>query len=135
MIFTRRQSFIGWAYRFNHVQSVHTFVKHTNLIAKSDNCISLALCGAAFVLHIPIIKYIFEIYLDIHNMYCRRQKWKRLKTVQLSTALVTLLYSILLDNLPVKDSILLDSLVCIRKLNSKSFLSFKYFNISVLQYY
>ena len=36
-----------------------------------------------------------------------------LKAVQLSTAVVNLLYSILLDNMPVKDSILLDSLVCI----------------------
>ena len=34
-----------------------------------------------------------------------------LKTVQLSTVVVTLLYSTLLDNLPVKGLILLDFLV------------------------
>ena len=36
-----------------------------------------------------------------------------LKIVQLSTAVVNLLYSILLDNLPVKVSIMLDFLVFI----------------------
>ena len=36
-----------------------------------------------------------------------------LKTVELSTIVVTLLYGILLDNLPVKGLILLDFLVCI----------------------
>ena len=34
-----------------------------------------------------------------------------LNTIQLSTVVVTLLYSTLLDNLPVKGSILLDFLV------------------------
>ena len=34
-----------------------------------------------------------------------------LKTIQLSTIIVTLLYGTLLDNLPVKASILLDFLV------------------------
>ena len=40
---------------------------------------------------------------------------EELKTVQLSTVVVTLLYSILLDNLPVKGSILLVFLVFIAK--------------------
>ena len=40
-----------------------------------------------------------------------KENMKGLKTVQLSTVIVTLLYSTLLDDLPVKGSILLDFLV------------------------
>ena len=63
------------------------------------------------MLHIPIIKYIFEIYL---GMICiavgknGKENMEGLKIVQLSTVVVTLLYSTLLDYLPVKGSILLD---------------------------
>ena len=38
----------------------------------------------------------------------RKENMEGLKTVQLSTVVVTLLYSTLLDDLPVKGSILLD---------------------------
>ena len=70
--------------------------------------------GAVLVLHTPIIKYIFEIYLGVICIAVGKngkENMESLKTVQLSTVIVTLLYSTLLDNLPVKGSILLDFLV------------------------
>ena len=66
------------------------------------------------MLHTPIIKYIFEIYLGIICIAVGKngkENMEGLKTVQLSTVIVTLLYSTLLDDLPVKGSILLDFLV------------------------
>ena len=66
------------------------------------------------MLHTPNIKYIFEIYLGIICIAVgknRKENMEGLKTVQLSTVIVTLLYSTLFDDLPVKGSILLDFLV------------------------
>ena len=66
------------------------------------------------MLHTPNIKYIFEIYLGILCIAVGKngkENMEGLKTVQLSTIIVTLLYSTLLDDLPVKGSILLDFLV------------------------
>ena len=66
------------------------------------------------MLHTPIIKYIFEIYLGIICIAVGKngkENMEGLKTVQLSTVVVTLLHSTLLDDLPVKCSILLDFLV------------------------
>ena len=67
------------------------------------------------MLHTPIIKYIFEIYLGIIIFVAVGKNGKEnmdgLKTVQVSTIIVTLLYSTLLDDLPVNGSILLDFLV------------------------
>ena len=59
---------------------------------------------------------------------------KGLKTVQLSTVIVTLLYSTLLDDLPVKGSILLDFLVFFiaEQQNFSKFQVFQYFSISVI---
>ena len=65
------------------------------------------------VLHTPIIKYIFEIYLCIAEGKNGKENMEGLKTVQLSTVVVTLLCSTWLDNLPVKGLILLDILVII----------------------
>ena len=70
--------------------------------------------GAVLVLHTPNIKYIFEIYLGIIYIAVGKngkENMEGLKTVQLSTVIVTLLCSTLLDDLPVKGSILLDFLV------------------------
>ena len=70
--------------------------------------------GAVLVLHTPNIKCIFEIYLGIICIAVGKngkENMEGLKTVQLSTVVVTLLYSTLLDDLPVKGSILLDFLV------------------------
>ena len=70
--------------------------------------------GAVLVLHTPNIKYIFEIYLGIICIAVGKngkENVEGLKTVQLSTVVVTLLYSTLLDDLPVKGLILLDFLV------------------------
>ena len=70
--------------------------------------------GAVLVLHMPNIKYIFEIYLGIICIAVGKngkENMEGLKTVQLSTIIVTLLYGTLLDDLPVKGSILLDFLV------------------------
>ena len=66
------------------------------------------------MLHTPNIKYIFEIYLGIICIAVGKngkENMEGLKTVQLSTVVVSLLYSTLLDDLPVKGSILLDFLV------------------------
>ena len=66
------------------------------------------------MLHTPNIKYIFKIYLGITCIAVGKngkEKMEGLKTVQLSTVIVTLLYSTLLNDLPVKGSILLDFLV------------------------
>ena len=66
------------------------------------------------MLHTPIIKHIFEIYLGIICIAVGKNGNKNmegLKMVQLSTVIVTLLYSILLDDPPVKGVILLDFLV------------------------
>ena len=66
------------------------------------------------VLHTPNIKYIFEIYLGIICIAVGKngkENMEGLKTVQLSTVIVILLYSTLLDNLPVKGLILLYFLV------------------------
>ena len=66
------------------------------------------------MLHTPIIKYIFEIYLDIICIAVGKngkENMEGLKTVQLTTVIVTLLYGTLLDDLSVKGSILLDFLV------------------------
>ena len=60
--------------------------------------------GDVLVLHTPIIKYIFEIYLGIICIAGgknRKENMEGLKTVQLSTVVVTLLYSTLLDNLTI----------------------------------
>ena len=70
--------------------------------------------GTVLVLHTPISKCIFEIYLDIICIAVgknRKENMEGLKRAQLSTNIVTLLYSTLLDDLPVKGSILLDFLV------------------------
>ena len=72
--------------------------------------------GAVLVLHTPNIKFIFEIYLGVICIAVgknRKENMEGLKTVQLSTIIVTLLYSTLLDDLLVKGSILLDFLVFI----------------------
>ena len=79
-----------------------------------DKQLSVTIFGAVLVLHTPIIKYIFEIYLGIVCIVVGKngkENMEGLKTVQLSTIIVTLLYSTLLDDLPVKGSILLDFLV------------------------
>ena len=68
------------------------------------------------MLHTPNIKYIFEIYLGIICIAVGKngkENMEGLKTVQLSTVVVTLLYSTLLGDLPVKGLILLDFLVFI----------------------
>ena len=51
------------------------------------------------MLHIAIIKYIFEIYLDIIYIAGDRKEYnmKGLKTIQLSTVVETLYISTLLD--------------------------------------
>ena len=70
--------------------------------------------GAVLVLHTPNIKCIFEIYLGIICIAVgknRKENMEGLKTGQLSIVIVTLLYGTLLDDLPVKGSILLDFLV------------------------
>ena len=69
---------------------------------------------AVLVLHTPNIKYIFEIYLGIICIAVGKngkENMEGLKMVQLSTIIVTLLYSTLLDDLPVKGLILHDFLV------------------------
>ena len=66
------------------------------------------------MLHTTNIKYIFEIYLGILCIAVGKngkENMEGLKMVQLNTVIVTLLYSTLLDDLPVKGSILLDFLV------------------------
>ena len=66
------------------------------------------------MLHTPIIKYTFEIYLGIICIAVgknRKENMEGLNTVHLSTVVVTLLYSTLLDNLPVKGLTLLSFLV------------------------
>ena len=66
------------------------------------------------MLHTPNIKYIFEIHLGIICIAVGKngkENIEGLKTIQLSTIIVTLLYSTLLDDLPVKRLILLDFLV------------------------
>ena len=66
------------------------------------------------MLHTPNIKYIFEIYLGIICIAVGKngkENMEGLKMVQLSTVIVNLLYGTLLDDLPVKGSILLDFLV------------------------
>ena len=62
------------------------------------------------LLHTPIIKYIFEMYLGTYVLQevKTEKKYGRLKY---STVVVTLLYSTMLDNLPVKGLIMLDFLV------------------------
>ena len=75
-----------------------------------------ALSGAVLVLHTPNINYIFEIYWGIICIAVGKngkENMEGLKMVQLSTVIVTLLYSTLLDNLLVKGSILLGFLVFI----------------------
>ena len=70
--------------------------------------------GAVLVLQTPNIKYIFEIYLGIICITVGKngkENMEGLKAVQLSTVIVTLLCSSLLDDLPVKGSTLLDVLV------------------------
>ena len=67
--------------------------------------------GAVLVLHTPNIKYIFETYFGIICIAVGKngkENIEGLKMVQLSTIIVTLLYSTLLDDLPVESSILLD---------------------------
>ena len=62
----------------------------------------------------PNIKYIFEIYLGIIYIAVGKngkENMEGLKMVQLSTIIDTLLYSTLLNDVPVKGSILLDFLV------------------------
>ena len=57
------------------------------------------------MLHTPNIKYIFEIHLGILCIAVgknRKENMEGLKMVHLSTVIVTLLYSTLLDDLPVK---------------------------------
>ena len=66
------------------------------------------------MLHTPNIKYIFKIHLGIICIAVGKsgkENMEGLKTVQLGTVVVTLLYSTLLDDLPVKGLILLDFLV------------------------
>ena len=60
------------------------------------------------VLHTP---YIFEIHLGIICIVGGKNRKENMEglTVQLSTVVVTLLYSTLLDNLPVKGLVLLVS--------------------------
>ena len=56
------------------------------------------------MLHTPNIKYIFEIYLGIICIAVGKngkENMEGLKMVQPSTIIVTQLYSILLDDLPV----------------------------------
>ena len=76
--------------------------------------IHLLCSGAILVLHTPIIKYVFEIYLGIKSIAVGKngkENMEGLKMVQLSTVIDTLLYSTLLDELLVKVSILYDFLV------------------------
>ena len=68
------------------------------------------------MLHTTIIKYIFEIYLGITCIAVGKngkENMEGLKMAQLSTVIVTLLLSTLLNDLPVKGLILLDFLVFI----------------------
>ena len=60
------------------------------------------------MLHTPISKYIF-VAVSKNG----KENMEGLKTVQLSTVVVTLWYSTLFDDLPSKGSILLDFLVFI----------------------
>ena len=67
--------------------------------------------GAVLVLHTPNIKYVFEIYLGIICIAVGKsgkENIEGLKTIQLSTVIVTLLYSTSLDDLTVKGLILPD---------------------------
>ena len=66
------------------------------------------------MLHTANIRYIFEIYLGIICIAVGKngkENMEGLKMVQLSTDIFTLLYSTLLDDLPVKGLILLDFLI------------------------
>ena len=94
----------------NYVLPHEVTVDEVNALLGEVNTIK----GAILVLQTPIIKYIFETYLGIICITVGKngkENMKGLKAVQLSTVLVTLWYSILLDDLPVKGSILLDFLV------------------------
>ena len=90
-------------------------------MSKCSNVLSLTVLyscniGAVLVLHTPIIKYIFEIYLGIICIAVGKngkENIEGLKMVQLSTVGVTLLYGTLLDDMTIKGSILLDFLVFI----------------------
>ena len=69
--------------------------------------------GAVLVLHTSNIKYTYLGHLGIICIAVgknRKENMEGLKMVQLSTIIVTLLYSTLLDDLPVKGLILLDFL-------------------------
>ena len=86
----------------------------TALVVAPLPLLPLGPLGAVLVLHTPNIKYIFEIYLSILYIAVGKngkENIEGLKTVQLSTVIVTLLCGTLLDDLPVKGSMLLDFLV------------------------
>ena len=57
------------------------------------------------------LKYVYLGIICIAVGKNEKENMEGLKTVQLSTVIVVLLYSTLLDDLPVKGSILLDFLV------------------------
>ena len=84
--------------------------------------------GVVLVLYIPIIKYIFDSIICIAVGKNGKENKEGLKTVQLSTIVVT---DTLLHDLPVQDSILLDFLVF--SSIYLNFLSITYFNILVFQ--
>ena len=90
---------------------MHTDTHVFRHITQKDNTDN---SGTVLVLRTPNIKYIFEIYLGIICIAVGKngkENMEGLKTDQLSTVIVALLYSTLLDNLPVKGSILLNFLV------------------------
>ena len=71
--------------------SMSIYPAHTTLLRLSHMNIII---GAVLVLHTPIIKYIFEIYLGIICIVGGKngkENKEGLKTIQLSTVVVTLL--------------------------------------------
>ena len=82
----------------------------TTLALATDNILVIS----RYCTHQLLSTYVFEICLGIICIAGGKngkENMESLKTVQLSTVVVTLLYSTLLNNLPAYSSILLDFLV------------------------
>ena len=82
-----------------------------------------------FCTHQLLDTYVFEGIICIAQGKNGKENMECLKTVQLSTVVVTLLYSIFRDNLPDKGLTLLDFLAFIAEnQNYSKFQLFQYFN-------